>query len=245
MRTPLLAASLIASLVWCDGLHAQARLGPPIVSNVRVTNGVAGNLSFVEITPARIKFDDGHSNTRVAVVRFLANVDCRQYPDAESGLITALRVDRTETVRLAAVRAIADCSTATPRMYEALCVTALGSDLDGNPAESSQRVRAAANEAVKQRVYFGLGGPVTPVMPPRIDAPASLKAERDLAKQISVQSAANPPTRPFRKFLAKLFLFDETVAPAAHSADVRSRGTSTPPPQPAALFAAPPYNKER
>jgi hypothetical protein len=108
----------------------------------------AGDFSPAEISAAKIKIDEAQGATRRAAVKYLGTIDCHYYPEAEYGLVAALRADRIESVRYEAALAMASCRGLTPRMLEALQMTALGSDFDGNPAETSDQVRAAARGAL-------------------------------------------------------------------------------------------------
>src|SRR5262249_25016443 len=51
---------------------------------------------------AAIKKDEAEAAARRAAVRYLGTVDCRRWPEAEDGLINALRADRNECVRMEA-----------------------------------------------------------------------------------------------------------------------------------------------
>jgi hypothetical protein len=99
---------------------------------------------------ARIKIDEEQERVRRAAVKYLATVDCHYYPEAETCLIGALRADHSESVRFEAALALSQSRSLSPRMLEALNLSALGLDLDGNPAETSERVRAAACQAILQ-----------------------------------------------------------------------------------------------
>lgn len=124
----------------------------------------AGDYSLAEISAAKIKIDESQANTRRAAVRFLGTVDCHYYPEAELGLIAALRADRVEGVRFEAALAIAKCRGVTPRMLEALNVAAQGTDMDGNPGETSERVRIAARNALSKGVGMA-PAEVQPMLP--------------------------------------------------------------------------------
>src|SRR5262249_29487967 len=93
---------------------------------------------------ARIKADEAAAAARRADVRYLGTVDCRRWPEAEAALINALRADRNECVRLEAAWALNRGCCCTRKTIEALALTVSGSERDGNPVESSERVRAAA-----------------------------------------------------------------------------------------------------
>lgn len=97
---------------------------------------------------ARIKADEADAKARRADVRYLGTVDCSRYPEAEGALINALRTDRNECVRLEAAIVLGSGCCCTKKTVEALRLTASGSDKDGNPKESSPRVRCAAADSL-------------------------------------------------------------------------------------------------
>jgi hypothetical protein len=98
---------------------------------------------------AKIQLDEAEAKARRAAVRYLGTVDCHYWPDvAEPALIGALRADRSECVRLEAALALGRGCCCTKRTIAALELTVNGSDRDGNFAETSERVRAAAAAAL-------------------------------------------------------------------------------------------------
>ncbi len=109
-----------------------------------------GGYSPAEITAVKIKIDESQAKAREAAVRYLATVDCHYHPDAEAGLIAALRADRVESVRYEAAVALGSCKGATRKIIDALTVTALGHETDGKPSETSERVRAAARQSLQR-----------------------------------------------------------------------------------------------
>jgi hypothetical protein len=135
MLTPIRAAVGHRMLSRCDEARTEED----------VTRMIAdGAYSPAEITAAKIKIDEAQASARRAAVRYLATIDCHYCPEAESGLIAAMRADRVEMVRYEAALALGNCRELTEKMLEALNMTALGLELDGNPVESSERVRSAA-----------------------------------------------------------------------------------------------------
>jgi len=121
---------------------------------------------------ARIKADEADAKARAAAVRFLGTVDCHYWPEAQDALINALRADRNECVRLAAAVALGNGCCCTPKTITALGITVAGSDEDGNPSETSERVRSAAYVALSQCVDrfpapAEAGPPPEPTPPPR------------------------------------------------------------------------------
>lgn len=98
----------------------------------------------VEGVCAKIKKDAAGVKARRAAVRCVGAADCHYWPEAEGALIGALRSDRSECVRWDAAVALGDGCCCTKRTMEALLISATGSDRDGNPAETCERVKAAA-----------------------------------------------------------------------------------------------------
>ena len=121
-----------------------------------------GNHSPAEITAAKIKIDEMQGRARCAAVKYLATVDCHYYPEAEAGLLAALRADRVEAVRLEAATSLGNCRGVTARILDALNLAALGLDNDGNPAESSEAVRMAARKSLNLCMARGMGQPAVP-----------------------------------------------------------------------------------
>src|SRR5262249_27638421 len=78
----------------------------------------------------------------------LGTVDCVHWPEAQDGLINALRADRNECVRLEAAFALGRGCCCNRKTIEAMRLTVEGSDADGNPPENSERVRAGAAAAL-------------------------------------------------------------------------------------------------
>jgi hypothetical protein len=93
---------------------------------------------------ARIKADEADAKARRAAIRYLGTVDCHYWPEAIDALINGLRADRNECVRLEAALALGKGCCCNPKTITALGITVAGTDEDGNPAETSERVRAAA-----------------------------------------------------------------------------------------------------
>jgi hypothetical protein len=98
----------------------------------------------VEGVCAKIKKDAAGVKARRAAVRCVGAADCHYWPEAEGALIGALRSDRSECVRWDAAVALGDGCCCTKRTMEALLISATGSDRDGNPGETCERVKAAA-----------------------------------------------------------------------------------------------------
>jgi hypothetical protein len=109
-----------------------------------IAQDLAKPADSAEGAAARIKDDEAKAKARREAARYLGTVDCRYWPEAEEGLITALRADRNECVRLEAAIALGRGCCCTVKTVEALALTVSGSDKDKNPPERSERVKAAA-----------------------------------------------------------------------------------------------------
>jgi len=184
-----------------------------------------GGYSPAEITAAKIKIDETQAKQRQAAVRYLASVDCHYYPEAEAGLIAALRADRSESVRYEAAVALGSCKGTTRKILEALNLTALGQETDGNPSESSERVRQAARQSLNRALTNGMAMipmempqmmPTMPMMewfdpyqiqptnyylplqfPASVPPPIASPQERERAATVSVPAKSTPaPSNP-------------------------------------------------
>jgi hypothetical protein len=78
----------------------------------------------------------------------LAGADCHYWPEVTDALIGSLRADRNECVRLAAALALNHGCCCNRATIKALTITVSGSNEDGNPSETSERVKAAAMAAL-------------------------------------------------------------------------------------------------
>jgi len=154
---------------------------------------------------ARITKDQLEIEERRKAVRCLAKVDCNWYPEAELALITSLRTDKSECVRLDAARVLAVGCCATKRTIEALTVCVNGSSADGNPPENSPRVREMALVALQRALncYVEKEEPVRPEVPPMPMAPAP------------PAGAAPPPALRPAAFTARAQADDDEAAPVA------------------------------
>lgn len=131
--------------------------------------GAVTLLSPAEMAAAKIKADEAGAQSRRTAVRYLAGKDCTYYPEAEFGLVAALRADRSECVRYEAALALAGGCCCTRNVAQALSITVGGGDQDGNPCEISERVKTAAWQALHRCQASGIsvGEPVpaTPIAP--------------------------------------------------------------------------------
>jgi hypothetical protein len=129
---------------------------------------------------ARVQQDTAAAKARRAAVRYLGTVDCNYWPEAQDALINSLRADRNECVRLEAALALSRGCCCTVATLKALILTVTSRRDDGNPAECSPRVKAAAAVALQHCLgcYTEVvpAPPVKPVVPvvPVKPAPADL-----------------------------------------------------------------------
>jgi hypothetical protein len=131
---------------------------------------------------ARIKADEAAAKERRANVRYLGTVDCRYWPEAKEALINALRADRNECVRLEAALALMRGCCCNKATIQALVLTVTGSADDGNPAEVSERVRAAAFTALNACLCRVEPEPVA-VIEPTEPGPLPKEREADSPKE--------------------------------------------------------------
>jgi HEAT repeats len=96
----------------------------------------------------RVKADEAGAAKRRADVRYLSTADCHRWPEVQDALINALRLDRNECVRWEAALAFTRGCCCTKSVIRALTLTVSGSEDDGAPAETSERVKAAAHAAL-------------------------------------------------------------------------------------------------
>ena len=100
-------------------------------------------------TAAKIKASEADAKARVAAVEYLGTVDCTRWKEATKALIIALRADPNECVRYAAARVLNSGCCCNKDTIEALRICVAGEDKDGNPPETSPRVKAAAFNALQ------------------------------------------------------------------------------------------------
>lgn len=127
-------------------------------------------------TANQIQSDQAAAKQRMLAVRFLGTVDCHWYPEAEAGLVAALRADRSECVRFEAAKALARGCCCTKTTIEALTICVSGSEKDGNPSENSLRVQLMALEAL-QRCVSTYRGEADGKEIPRPEQPAGANGE--------------------------------------------------------------------
>ena len=108
-----------------------------------------GGPNGAEAVAAKIKQDEADAKARRAAIRYLSTVDCHYWPEAEVAIISGLRDDRNECVRYEAALALLNGCCCNARTIEALNIVVAGSEKDGKPSETSERVRCAALAALQ------------------------------------------------------------------------------------------------
>lgn len=145
---------------------------------------------------ARFKQDMETMPARRKAIRCLAYADCHWWPEAEAALITALRTDRNECVRLEAAKVLGTGCCCTRKTLEALVIVVSASNRDGNPSENSPRVKAAALVALHHCVDCYVEPLPEPVRPekaplPKPDAGGSTVEKTDTPTSSSRESMAD------------------------------------------------------
>jgi len=102
-----------------------------------------------EAVAGKIKQSEADAKARVAAIEYLGTVDCNRWKEARIALINGLRADPNECVRYAAARVLNTGCCCSKPVIEALRVCVAGEDSDGNPPETSSRVKAAAFTALQ------------------------------------------------------------------------------------------------
>lgn len=145
---------------------------------------------------AQIKADEARAKARREAVRYLGTVDCRWWPEASAGLISALRTDRNECVRLEAALALQSGCCCTKQVIEALAVTVSGSDKDHNPRETSERVKWAAEGALQHCLACYESIETVPEAPvPATPTPKTPTEQLTVPPRKPVERQDNPPER--------------------------------------------------
>jgi hypothetical protein len=109
-----------------------------------------GGPQGAQAAAAKIQAYQAEAKATIAAIEYLATVDCHYWPEAEAALIAALRANRVECVRLAAAQALSAGCCCTKATTEALRITVSGSGEDGNPSETSPRVKQVAFLALQR-----------------------------------------------------------------------------------------------
>jgi hypothetical protein len=119
----------------------------PSASQIAALNAAAPGGAAA--TAAKIKASEADAKARVAAVEYLGTVDCTRWKEATTALVNALRADPNECVRYAAARVLNSGCCCNKQTMEALKICVAGEDKDGNPPETSPRVKAAAFNALQ------------------------------------------------------------------------------------------------
>jgi hypothetical protein len=116
---------------------------------------------------ARVKADEADAKARRAAVRYLSTAECVRWPEVQQALINSLRADKNECVRLEAAWAFTRGCCCNRPVIRALTLTVSGSIDDGNPPETSERVKAAAHAALDHCLscYSEIKEVIPPVVP--------------------------------------------------------------------------------
>ncbi|MFL5329239.1 MAG: hypothetical protein ACJ8C4_10020 [Gemmataceae bacterium] len=138
---------------------------------------------------AKIKADEAGAAARRAAMRYLGTVDCHYWPEAEAALIDGLRGDHNECVRFEAALALGNGCCCTKKTMEALRIASSCVDTDGNPKETSNRVRAAAVAALEHCLACYIAPPVP--VPEKL--PEGRRPEGEAVPNVEVVPVPPPP----------------------------------------------------
>ncbi len=151
----------------------------------------AGDLTGQSLSPVA-SFESGSTDRRSAV-RALGTPETAGRPDAENSLIAALRADGDENVRCEAARAIAATAGRSKRLTDALTIVVTGTDKDGFPVEKSDRVKAAALNALYRCMTARPESPINrttavrePVSSPAVEKPVAPRPEKPIERTTAV-----------------------------------------------------------
>jgi hypothetical protein len=144
-------------------------LCPPAPTPAQIAAMAPGG---AEATAGKIKASEADAKARVAAVEYLGTVDCSRWKEATKALINALRADPNECVRYAAARVLNSGCCCNKDTIEAMRICVAGEDKDGNPPETSPRVKAAAFGALQNCLVR-----VPEVLPEEVK-PEPIKRER-------------------------------------------------------------------
>jgi hypothetical protein len=139
-------------------------------------------------TAAKIKASEADAKARVAAVEYLGTVDCTRWKEATKALIISLRADPNECVRWAAARVLNSGCCCNKDTIEALRICVAGEDKDGNPPETSLRVKAAAFSALQNCLMK-----VPEVLPEEV--PQQIERERGTVPELEPSPGPQPLPR--------------------------------------------------
>lgn len=194
------------NLASCKTKFCQSQLGQMMNNGMKPFSSLTGGLvpgccplvnpadlakpaDSAEGAAARIKQDEAAAKARREAVRYLGTVDCRFWPEAQDGLINALRTDRNECVRLEAALALGRGCCCNKKTIKALSISVAGTDEDGNPAENSERVKAAAAAALQNCLAYV---EVTPIPEKIPEQPREAPPQREGATTRALSGGAEP-----------------------------------------------------
>jgi hypothetical protein len=143
-----------------------------------------------EATAAKIKASEADAKARVAAVEYLGTVDCTRWKEATLALVSSLRADPNECVRYAAARVLNSGCCCNKATIEALRICVAGEDKDGNPPETSPRVKAAAFNALQNCLVK-----VPEVLPEEEVKPIPLQRERGAVPELEPLPNQKPLSR--------------------------------------------------
>lgn len=172
---------------------------------------------------SKIQMDEAGAAKRRAAVRYLGTVDCHYWPEAEEGLIGALRGDRNECVRYEAALALGSGCCCTKKTIEALTIVVSCSDRDGAPKETSYRVHAAAQAALDHCLAC-FNPPTAPAPAPQPTPEGQATPEQKKDEKLPPPAVTPPVTQTAAKQSEEKFDLGEAkpFAPA----DARKMGDS-------------------
>lgn len=166
---------------------------------------------------SKIQLDEAGAAKRRAAVRYLGTVDCHYWPEAEEGLIGALRGDRNECVRYEAALALGSGCCCTKKTIEALTIVVSCSDRDGAPKETSYRVHAAAQAALDHCLAcFNPPAPPAPPQQPTPEGEATPEQNKKKDEKLPPPATTPPVTQTSAKSADEKFELGEAkpFAPA-------------------------------
>jgi hypothetical protein len=124
-------------------------LCPPAPSPSQIAALQNQPLGGAQAAAGKIQASEAGAKARVAAVEYLGTVDCTRWKEATKALVDSLRADPNECVRYAAAQALNSGCCCNKDTIAALKVCVAGEDTDGNPPETSPRVKAAAFNALQ------------------------------------------------------------------------------------------------
>jgi hypothetical protein len=191
--------------------------------------------SEAEKTAAKIKASEAQAAARRAAIRYLGTVDCHYFPEAQDALISGLRGDTNECVRFEAALALSKGCCCTKKTVDALLLVVNGESSDGNPSETSERVKAMASVALQHcmgHVGEQPGREQPPEIPPEPPSPPE-KAEIGKRPTPGVQLAGytaaqgqRPPTATMIDQACRALAESVSTSPATRTLPTGQRSVS-------------------